>query len=197
MAGKLRDITGMTFGRLKAIRRDGKGSPTKWMCLCQCGKSHVVTMQPLVEGRVKSCGCLQKDRIHRMIKSPEYNTWASMRSRCRNETRKEYPAYGGRGITYCERWESFKNFYEDMGERPEGYSIERIDVNGDYEPDNCEWIPLEDQCLNTRKRKIMYNGKRIILAREAAKLNISRQALHQRLKTWPLEKALTTVNPVS
>lgn len=115
-------------------------------------------------------GCKSKklgkpNRTHGMVKSVEYRTWAHMIGRCEDVNDKSYKSYGGRGIKVCERWrESFENFFEDMGFRPEGHSIERIDVNANYEPSNCKWIPIEEQSKNKQNtKKYLYKGEELTL----------------------------------
>ena len=137
-----------------------------WLCECSCGTRKEMTRRTLISGNTKSCGCLKRDVhsethiTHGMTESPEYYTWCRIKYRCYNEKSKDYPDYGGRGIKMCERWlESFENFYEDMGERPSlKHSIERLDVNGDYSPENCIWTTYDRQARNQRKFKSNTTG---------------------------------------
>jgi len=131
-----------------------------------------------------------------MIKSKHYlyPTWSSMLARCNNPNNDSYHNYGGRGIRVCARWYDFANFLADMGNRPKGYSIERIDVNGDYEPSNCTWINHKQQMRNVRyNRRITFNGETLILQDWADKLGVSVQVLSRRLDVhnWSIEDALT------
>lgn len=150
------DITGQRFGRLTVIsihKRCDKSlhAQTYWLCKCDCGAHKIVGKRNL--GRnTNSCGCLWWDTFvtHGQTKTPEYRAWESMHQRCRNPQNKAYKNYGGRGISVCNRWLKFENFIADMGSRPKGYSIERIDNDGNYEPSNCKWIPLRDQAKNQR-----------------------------------------------
>jgi hypothetical protein len=162
---KFRDITGQRFGRLVAIkvvsktRRAAPRIDTKWLCQCDCGQQHITGLTSLRTGSTSSCGCLAAEgnnATHGAARNgkltPEYMSWKGMRARCQYKKHKDYKSYGGRGITVCERWSKFENFLADMGERPPGYSIERIDVNGHYEPANCTWIPMSDQPKTRRRR---------------------------------------------
>lgn len=151
------DLTGKTFGQLTVIGfshvADGRGY---WRVRCSCGVAR--TMADV--NKNKSCGCLRRRMLrdglvrktHGMNGTPTWLSWSQLRFRCINKKCKAYKHYGGRGITVCDRWmHSFENFLADMGEMPEGHSIERIDVNGNYEPSNCKWIPRKEQMRNTRK----------------------------------------------
>jgi len=159
------DISNQRFGRLAVIERaEQSGRNTMWRCRCDCGRETIVQANNLRRGASKSCGCLNAEwrksyftthgHANKGHLSPTYQSWKGMLNRCTNPNGYDWKLYGGRGITVCDRWRhSFENFLADMGERPVGYSIERIDVNGNYEPDNCKWIPLGDQVKNRRCSK--------------------------------------------
>lgn len=122
-----------------------------------------------------------------------YRIWNGMKQRCNNPGATNYENYGGRGITYCEHWESFKNFYEDMGDLPfKDATLERIDVNGNYEKSNCKFATLKEQANNTRSnRYITHNGETMTLWDWSKKLNIHQSSLGRRIDNWGVEKALT------
>ena len=131
----------------------------RYECLCSCGKRVIAYKSQLVNGRHKSCGCLKRERIieqsttHGLHNHELYNTWKNMWQRCTNPNNPKYPRWGGRGITVCERWLKFENFFADMGERPEGMTLDRYpDGAGNYEPGNCRWATKAEQTAN-RKRK--------------------------------------------
>jgi hypothetical protein len=164
------DLTGKRFGRLNVIARANtdKWGCEKWFCRCDCGSEKAVRSNALSAGHTMSCGCLQKEintsRLtkHGMHTSSVYYVWRGLKSRCLWKNGRSYKNYGGRGITVCDRWrDSFETFLADMPPYPgKGWSIERNNVNGNYEPGNCRWIPREQQSHNTRKTLWLNTGQK-------------------------------------
>lgn len=158
------DLTGKTFGRLlvkeMVPHHSGYRSRAHWRCECACGADCVVRGDDMQRGKVASCGCLRRERFHGLIyrhglsRTPEYRSWKGLRSRCTSPTNPKYPYYGGRGISFCERWNSYENFYADMGPRPSPkHSIDRINNDGNYEPSNCRWATHLEQVNNRSNSK--------------------------------------------
>jgi hypothetical protein len=194
------DIVGNTFGKLTVVRYiEHRNSRPYYECSCECGGCREVERGKLLKGEVLSCGCLgslgDRTRKHGKTGSKEFHTWSGMRQRCNNPKDKKYSIYGGRGIKVCEHWEeSFENFFEDMGEAPsKEHSIDRIDVNGDYEPSNCRWATKKEQANNVRNNiKIHLFGVTKTLAQWCDELNLSYQTVWARIKirNYTYEKAL-------
>ena len=145
-----------------------KGTKARWFCKCDCGNSLFIFDRTLKKGNTISCGCTKPNRKkhiskHGLTNSTTYQSWKNMKSRCNNHKLKEYVNYGGRGITYDPRWESFENFYEDMEDRPESTTLDRIDVNGNYCKENCRWADSHTQGYNRRFSKLNKSGKTGVL----------------------------------
>lgn len=162
MAWIRENLLGRTFTRLKVIGSENR----KWVCLCTCGNICVLSPNKLLSGNNKSCGCLKRSvlgdstRKHGVANSRltgyanrTYGIWQAMRGRCMNPNNSRWAAYGGRGIKICERWNNYENFLADMGEAPDNLTLERIDVDGDYEPSNCKWATWLEQARNKRKKR--------------------------------------------
>jgi hypothetical protein len=149
---KLIELTGKRFGRLRVAAYAGH---YRWLCRCDCGRCVIVTATNLRSRNTRSCGCLHKERVtkHGRWGSREYNTWHGMKQRCFNPRANGYGWYGGRGISVCDEWLPFEPFFADMGPCPPGCSIDRIDVNGNYEPSNCRWGDAKQQTENRRPRR--------------------------------------------
>ena len=196
------DITGCSFGHLTVIgrsRRDASGLKSRakyWLCKCACGTHKDVRHDHLMSGRTVSCGCYHKkaaserasnmhkaNTTHGMSKTRAHSVWFGMKGRCLNPNNQAFEYYGGRGITVCDRWlESFQNFLDDMGEPPEGYTIERIDVDGNYEPNNCKWADRREQQNNRRaNRRVTIGGITKTIMQWSQETGIPHQTLYARL----------------
>lgn len=201
------DLTGQVFGRWTVIRRaENRNERAVFLCRCACGVEREVRSADLKNGSTVSCGCysreltLERSLKHGMAKRgqkkpPEYGAWSGIIKRCKNPNCKEYKNYGGRGIKVCARWEhSFESFLADMGQRPSSkHSIDRIDVNGDYEPSNCRWATILQQANNKRDNRRVQVGNTTMTVSEAARLfGVNCMAIITRLNSgWDVMRAIT------
>lgn len=196
MGKKAADMSGQRFGRLVVLERSGvaHAGHALWLCRCDCGTEVRSYGSHLRQGRVNSCGCLAVE--HGMSGSRVYCIWRGMRGRCENPRDKRWSDYGGRGITVCERWRSFSNFYADMGVPPDDFSIERIDNDRGYEPANCRWASRKEQQRNRRGNVVIeLNGVALTLVEWSERLNIPYGRLQARAyRGWPSERILLPVN---
>lgn len=199
---------GDRFGRLvidRLARRDKHGG-SYFHCVCDCGGAKVVHATNLRAGRTKSCGCLNKEMASvRSLKHGQssnggarkatstYMVWSGMLDRCRNQNDAAFANYGGRGISVCERWYSFENFFADMGERPAGLSLDRRDNEGNYELSNCRWATRKEQARNTRtNRLVTIDGRTQCVAAWQEELGIKRETVQKRVAAgMAIEKAIT------
>jgi len=201
---KQKSIKGKKFGKLTPIKLSiNKEGSIEWFCHCDCGNVKAVSATAILNYNVRSCGCLLDEnrksfavnqQTHGLSNTREYGVWCAMHSRCYNPNNKSYKHYGARGIEVCERWHRFENYISDMGARPiEGHSIDRIDVNGDYSPENCRYASAKTQANNTRKTIYMeIDGQTKPLTEWAEIFNIKSATVRNRLrKGWADRDALT------
>lgn len=198
------DLSGRRFGMLTVIQHDKnyRGKSTKWICKCDCGKTVSVFRTALIVGRTKSCGCynisqtIARQTKHGKCGTRLYRCWMDMKQRCTNKRFKEYASYGGRGIKVCDEWKDDFSAFESWA-MSHGYSndlsIDRIDVDKDYCPENCRWTTYHQQARNrTNNVYIEYNGKRMILRDWARHTGISDHTIRRRLNAGlPLEKVFS------
>lgn len=194
--GTLIDLTSQKFGMLTVIRKQGnKNGHALWECSCACGNTTVVRSGDLRRGKSRSCGCSQTK--HGGHGTRLYRIWGGMKTRCYNKEDHTYPLYGKRGITICPEWrdsfETFRDWAQANGYH-EGLSIDRIDPNGPYSPENCRWATIKEQENNRRNNRcITFKGETKTLAQWAAVTGIHRGTIQWRLNHgWDVEKALTT-----
>lgn len=201
--GKFIDLTGQRFGRLNVVgfARKTKDRQFMWKCKCDCGNEVYVRGYSLRSGNTRSCGCLQVEtniklrQTHGMAHTRLYNVWVGMKGRCSSPSSGCYKYYGGRGIRVCDEWQNFTPFYEwaiNNGYQ-DNLTIDRIDVNGNYCPNNCRWITAKEQSNNTRRNHyITFNGETKTLKEWAKQLHICHTSLIERLDRWDsVEDALT------
>lgn len=204
---KLKNLIGQNFGRLTVIERgdNNKSGAVQWICQCICGNKTIATANNLQNHSTQSCGCLAREITikrstihgHTITKrTKEYIAWSGIKMRCYNKNFKDYFRYGGRGIIMCEKWKNnFQAFFDDMGYCPSNKnSIDRIDGNRGYEPDNCRWANWIEQARNRNSNHIIkYKGVKLLLIDWARITGLSRYTISKRLKNgWTIKSALKT-----
>ena len=197
--GKLKDLTGQRFGKLVVVERaenDSRGN-VQWLCQCECGNKKVIRGYQLTNNKTKSCGCIRGyNGKHNLSNHRTYKIWVNMKSRCYKKIAVNYNRYGGRGIKVCDEWQEFQPFYNwaiNNGYRDD-LTLDRIDVNGNYEPNNCRWLSVKEQNRNTRaNRLITYKGETHCVAEWSEILGINVKLIYDRLrKNWTIEEVFET-----
>lgn len=196
----LEDNVGKKFGKIytKEIVR-GKGQRPKYLCVCDCGKEKLIDVSSVKRG-ADSCGCFtsqkitNSNRVHGMSRTKIHSIWKAMKQRCLNPKNQRYKDYGGRGISICNSWLDFQNFYKDVGDYPERMSLDRIDNNKGYSPENCRWATYTQNANNTRKStSVEYRGETKTLSEWCTLLGLNRTAMATRLSyKWDVERMFNT-----
>lgn len=184
------DLTGQRFTRLTVLSYEGtnKNHHSKWKCICDCGETVISDIGSLRAGRTKSCGCLTRYKGENRMRNgeythPLYKLWSGIKHRCSNKNLKKAHIYAKKGITVCERWNDFKKFVEDMGPRPPGTSIDRIDGSKGYSPENCRWATPKQQANNTAANRLLSaNGSQKTVAQWSEQTGIKSNTIIYRLK---------------
>lgn len=195
--GNFKDYTGIKRGRLTFVKMDhihytpaGKKIPY-WICECECGTEKVLSSKDVSSGHTKSCGCLQKERASKANKTHGetgtqlYRAWENMKKRCTNPKSERFKTYGARGIKVCDDWLEYTNFskWAKANGYKEGLTIDRIDVDKNYEPQNCQWIPMEEQATNrTTTILIEIGGETYLVSELAEKYNLTADTIYKRLE---------------
>ena len=188
------NIVGQKFGEWEIIEHKPNGHS---LCRCSCGVEKILQTSTIKGGRSKSCGCKGSDwcRKHGMEGTSIYNVWIGIRGRCRNINYPAYKVYGAKGIEISNEWyDDFNVFYADMGDRPEGHSLDRIDPNGNYCKENCRWASIKTQARNKKNTIYLeYKGERRPMAEWSELLGLPRKSVEERIrKGWTVERALET-----
>lgn len=199
----VKDYTGQRWGRLVALSleaREPKWNDHRWRFRCDCGAETVAGIKQVKQGHTTSCGCAFRDLLaerntkHGLSRSNprEYRSWKDMRGRCNNPNDSDFADYGGRGIRVCERWDDFAAFLSDLGPRPDGHTLDRIDVDGNYEPGNCRWADAGQQANNKRSNVVLeMDGRTQTLTAWCREFGIDRTKVRYRLsRGMTLKEAL-------
>lgn len=202
---KTKNLSGIKFNRITVIGKSHKG-PNGWLwrCACSCGGSLLMLQYDILKGKTKSCGCYHGEQVsarlvlrnttHGLSKTREYKIWQGIKKRVFNQKSQAFSRYGGRGITLSKDWESFENFYSDMGKCPDNYSLDRIDNEKGYCKQNCRWADGKTQANNKRTNRILtVNGESLTMAQAAEKYGVGYQSLFNRLKSgWSVLDSVST-----
>lgn len=179
----------------KAPNASDKDTNARWNCQCDCGNTTIAYGQDLARGKVKSCGCLNAERIqsHGMARTPVYNVWKQIFQRCENPKCPSFKNYGARGIGVCDEWRDFARFFSDMGNPPHKRSLERRDNSKGYSKENCYWATARQQLNNKRTNRVLeFRGIKMSTSEWARRMRIPVTALFSRLEYgWSIEDALT------
>jgi hypothetical protein len=192
------DLIGKRFGRLVVLKFDGlkNGCRSMWKCICDCGDISIIDANSLKEGSSKSCGCLQKELVVKLMTThgfgssknrvPEYTLWINIKARCYNKNNPDYKKWGAKGVSMCDRWlNSFEDFFEDVGRRPSDiHSLDRYpNKSGNYEPGNVRWATSKEQARNTiRNRIIKYDNKEMIVSDWLKVLKVPQTSFYRQLR---------------
>lgn len=197
-----KNLIGQTFGNLTVISRvkNSKSGKARWKCLCSCGNISIVTSTDLVSGHTRSCGCKRYEShnaTHGMTKTDLHNKWCQMRQRCGNPQCKAYQHYGAEGVSVCDEWNSFANFrnWSLANGYREGLSLDRINNEKGYSPDNCRWITWEEQSGNRRNNlNFTYRGKTQNLRAWCSELGLNYAVIRQRIRRdgYTFEQAIAS-----
>lgn len=205
---KALELTGQRFSRLTVLKRveNNKWGQSQWLCQCDCGTQTIVVATQLTSGKTKSCGCYSRDQCtshlpdtttHHLSRTPLYCSWEQMKQRCFNSKRRDWMCYGGRGITVCDEWLSSENFFKWALENgyEEGKTLDRIDVDKGYYPENCRWATPKEQGRNKRNNvRVTVGGKEYVLSELAETFNILYETLWHRYKYGDRDERL--IRPV-
>lgn len=196
---KIKHMIGLKYNRLTAIKEIGMGGRgVIYLFQCDCGNTKEASGSEVRTGHIKSCGCyrvdltIAKNKTHGLVKTPSYVSWTAMKTRCTNPNSAAYKNYGGRGIKICDKWMTFEGFLEDMGERPHGHSLERIDNSKGYNKENCRWATNAEQNRNTRQNKFLTkNGKTMCMRDWANETGIPYPTIQDRVRRgWSEDRIL-------
>jgi len=196
---KIKPMIGIKYNRLTALKEVRMGNRGMiYLFQCDCGNQKELCSSAVRSGHSKSCGCLrvettsQNNTTHGAVNSSSYQTWQAMKTRCLNPKSSSYKNYGDRNITICDKWMSFEGFFEDMGERPDGYSLDRIDNNKGYSKENCRWATPAEQNRNTRQNKFLTkNGKTMCMRDWSNETGIPYPTIQDRVRRgWSDDRVL-------